>query len=143
MDRPEEEPILIALDCLRRCPEEVGEEFWQPDTGKHPKTKMSRFDNSYNETAKCASGSSQEGCNVGSSSPAIQPTCTQVSRSDATADGVTLSDGASSVRQGVHGPQLDGSDSADESAGASADSDVAESVVSHNAESNEAGLEMV
>ena len=30
MDRPQSEPILVSLDCLRRCPEEVGDEFWPP-----------------------------------------------------------------------------------------------------------------
>ena len=28
IDRPSEEPIFVALDRLRRCPEEIGNEFW-------------------------------------------------------------------------------------------------------------------
>ena len=31
VDKPQEEPILVALDCLRGCPEEVPDEFWPPD----------------------------------------------------------------------------------------------------------------
>ena len=30
MDRPSDEPILVALKRLRRCPEEVGDECWPP-----------------------------------------------------------------------------------------------------------------
>lgn len=28
VDKPDEEPIFVALDRLRRCPEEIGDEFW-------------------------------------------------------------------------------------------------------------------
>ena len=28
VDKPSEEPIFVALDRLRRCPEEIGDEFW-------------------------------------------------------------------------------------------------------------------
>ena len=31
VDRPGEEPILVALERLRRCPKEVADEFWPPD----------------------------------------------------------------------------------------------------------------
>ena len=31
VDRPEEETILVALDRLRRCPQEVPQSFWPPD----------------------------------------------------------------------------------------------------------------
>lgn len=31
VDRPQDEPILVALQRLRRCPDEVGDEFWPPD----------------------------------------------------------------------------------------------------------------
>ena len=34
MDRPEEEPILVALDRLRRCPQELSDEFWLPGRAK-------------------------------------------------------------------------------------------------------------
>ena len=30
VDRPQEEPILVAVDRLRRCPDEIGDEFWPP-----------------------------------------------------------------------------------------------------------------
>lgn len=30
VDRPQEEPILVALDRLRRCPDEVEDGFWPP-----------------------------------------------------------------------------------------------------------------
>lgn len=36
VDRPEEEPILVSLDRLRKCPVEVGEEFWPPGQKQHP-----------------------------------------------------------------------------------------------------------
>jgi len=39
VDRPEEEPILVAIDRLRRCPEELGNDFWPPDRTKR-KTKV-------------------------------------------------------------------------------------------------------
>ena len=35
VDIPQSEPILVSLDRLRRCPEEVGDEFWPP--GRTPK----------------------------------------------------------------------------------------------------------
>ena len=31
VDRPQDEPILVALQRLRRCPDEVDDEFWPPD----------------------------------------------------------------------------------------------------------------
>ena len=31
VDKPGEEPILVALERLRRCPEEVGDDCWPPD----------------------------------------------------------------------------------------------------------------
>jgi len=36
VDKPQEEPILVAMDRLRRCPEEVGDNFW-PD--KNPQKR--------------------------------------------------------------------------------------------------------
>ena len=30
VDQPENEPILVSLDRLRRCPDEIGDEFWPP-----------------------------------------------------------------------------------------------------------------
>lgn len=30
VDKPEGEPVLVSLDRLRRCPEEVGDKFWPP-----------------------------------------------------------------------------------------------------------------
>ena len=33
VDRPEEEPMLVSVDRLRRCPGELGDEFWPPDKG--------------------------------------------------------------------------------------------------------------
>ena len=38
VDKPESEPILVSLDRLRRCPEEVGDKFWPPNK----KTRQSR-----------------------------------------------------------------------------------------------------
>jgi hypothetical protein len=34
VDQPEEEPILVSIDRLRRCPEELGDKFWPPDRAK-------------------------------------------------------------------------------------------------------------
>jgi len=34
VDRPHEEPVLVALSRLRRCPSEVKNVFWPPDKGK-------------------------------------------------------------------------------------------------------------
>ena len=34
VDRPEEEPILVAIDRLRRCPAELADDFWPPDRAK-------------------------------------------------------------------------------------------------------------
>ena len=31
VDCPQEDAILVALDRLRRCPLEIGDEFWPPD----------------------------------------------------------------------------------------------------------------
>ena len=42
IDKPSEEPIFVALDRLRRCPEEVPDEFWPTRAGKKtspPKTE--------------------------------------------------------------------------------------------------------
>ena len=30
VDTPNSDPILVSLDRLRRCPEEIGDEFWPP-----------------------------------------------------------------------------------------------------------------
>ena len=32
VDQPAEEPLLVSLSRLRRCPAELGEEFWLPDS---------------------------------------------------------------------------------------------------------------
>ena len=37
VDRPEEEPVLVSIDRLRRCPREVGEGFWPPDRSRKKK----------------------------------------------------------------------------------------------------------
>ena len=37
VDRPEDSPVLVALDHLRRCPDEVADTFWPP--GKKAKAK--------------------------------------------------------------------------------------------------------
>ena len=34
VDKPHEEPILVALQRLRRCPEEIPNEFWPPDKSR-------------------------------------------------------------------------------------------------------------
>ena len=45
VDCPQEDAILVTLDRLRRCPPEVGDEFWPPDkkaakrASKKPKSK--------------------------------------------------------------------------------------------------------
>ena len=38
VDKPDEESILVSLDRLRRCPQEIGTEFWTPDRGWRKKT---------------------------------------------------------------------------------------------------------
>ena len=40
VDHPQDEPILVALQRLRRCPDEVADEFWPPDG--RPKKQMSK-----------------------------------------------------------------------------------------------------
>ena len=48
VDCPQEDAILVALNRLRRCPLEVGDEFWPPDkkaakrASKKPKSKPLR-----------------------------------------------------------------------------------------------------
>ena len=37
VDRPEEEPVLVSIDRLRRCPREFGEGFWPPDRSRKKK----------------------------------------------------------------------------------------------------------
>ena len=37
MNRPQEEPILVAIDRLRRCPAEVADEFCPPDKSRKKK----------------------------------------------------------------------------------------------------------
>ena len=45
VDRPQDEPILVALDRLRRCPEEIPDEFWPKDKkSKSKPKKMERSD---------------------------------------------------------------------------------------------------
>ena len=39
VDRPGEEPILVALDRLRRCPEELADNYWPPDKTRERGTK--------------------------------------------------------------------------------------------------------
>ena len=39
VDRPEQEPLLVAIDRLRRCPEQLGPEFWPPSKRPAKKTK--------------------------------------------------------------------------------------------------------
>ena len=34
VDRPQEEPFLVALQRLRHCPVEIAEEFWPPDKSR-------------------------------------------------------------------------------------------------------------
>ena len=34
VDRPQDEPVLVAIDRLRQCPEEISNEFWPPAKGK-------------------------------------------------------------------------------------------------------------
>ena len=34
VDRPQEEPILVALQRLRRCSDEIPDEFWPPAKSK-------------------------------------------------------------------------------------------------------------
>ena len=36
--RPEEEPLLVAIERLRRCPDEIGPGFWPAD-GRRKKNK--------------------------------------------------------------------------------------------------------
>ena len=36
---PESEPILVALNRLRRCPDEISDEFWPPTSKKCPRKK--------------------------------------------------------------------------------------------------------
>ena len=34
VDRPQDEPLLVAVDRLRQCPEELNDEYWPPAKGK-------------------------------------------------------------------------------------------------------------
>ena len=38
VDHPQDEPVLVALQRLRRCPDEVADEFWPPD--RRPKKQV-------------------------------------------------------------------------------------------------------
>ena len=44
VDKPQDEPILVALDRLRRCPDEIGEEFWPPSAKKSKKKSTKHRD---------------------------------------------------------------------------------------------------
>ena len=39
VDRPEQEPLLVAIDRLRHCPKQLGPEFWPPSKRPAKKTK--------------------------------------------------------------------------------------------------------
>jgi hypothetical protein len=39
IDKPQGEPILVAQDRLRRCQDEIPDEFWPPAKPKKPKSK--------------------------------------------------------------------------------------------------------
>ena len=46
--RPQEEPFLVALQCLRYYPEEIAEEFWLPD-----KSRISQSSKSSKSSTRC------------------------------------------------------------------------------------------
>jgi hypothetical protein len=56
VDKPESEPILVSLDRLRRCPEEVRDEFWPPSRAPK-KTRRHHV----NETRRQLSDGHEEG----------------------------------------------------------------------------------
>ena len=41
-DKPEGELLLVAIDRLRRCPNEVAEVFWPPDRSTQKQVKSKR-----------------------------------------------------------------------------------------------------
>ena len=41
MDKPEDELLLVAIDRLRRCPDEVADTFWPPDQSQCEETEES------------------------------------------------------------------------------------------------------
>ena len=62
VDRPQDEPILVALQRLRRCPEEVPDEYWPPDKPRkgRPRNREKQRDDQANEPSeKEPAGASQ------------------------------------------------------------------------------------
>ena len=42
VDKPESDHILVSLDRLRRCPEEIGDSFWPARSPRHSRKKKQR-----------------------------------------------------------------------------------------------------
>ena len=51
VDRPQEEAILVALGRLRRCPLEIGEDFWPPSKPRRKAATVTRETSSMDTTA--------------------------------------------------------------------------------------------
>ena len=41
VDRSQDDPIFVALQRLRRCPDEIPDEFWPPDKSRKRKARRS------------------------------------------------------------------------------------------------------
>ena len=76
VDRPQDEPILVALQRLRRCPDEVPDECWPPDKARKKNTKKQRA-----AAVEC-SGEVEGGVHV-PDSPEGSPPSTSLSGEDA------------------------------------------------------------
>ena len=57
VDRPQDEPLLVALDRLRQCPEELTDEFWPPAKGKPSQKPLKKSPTS--ETTDCSREATQ------------------------------------------------------------------------------------
>lgn len=53
VDRPQDDPVFVSLQRLRRCPDEIPDEFWPPDKSrkrkKAPKNLKQRSEESASE----------------------------------------------------------------------------------------------
>ncbi len=62
VDKPQEEPILVALECLRRCPKEVADEFWPSGTPrKRGRPRRTRVEEDNEEPEVSSSPSESDG----------------------------------------------------------------------------------
>ena len=64
LDRPQEEPILVAIDRLRRCPEEIADDYWPPDKKTKKGRKARAPQTRQTESVSTPTGSDNDPSNV-------------------------------------------------------------------------------